>query len=229
MFQRRRSGKAPRRAPRERIISGAAAVEALAYPLRQELIDTLQACGGEATVGELAEQLGRSADGLYYHLRLLVKRKLIIEDRQRNAAGRQERRYRIALPGDGQLRLAYRPEKKRDATALRKVVAGMLRIARRDFDEALAREEPVVVEGPRRQLWAGRTKGWVSEAELIEINQLIGRLHALLDRPRDDQRRHLTSLCFVLAPVEPQPKRRGDDGDGDDGDGDDGDDDDDDE
>ncbi len=220
MFQQRRGGKAPQSkkppARRDRIISGAPAVEALAYPLRQELLDTLEAFGGEASVAELAEQLGRSADGLYYHLRLLVKRKLLTEEETRNTAGRLERRYRIALPGDGQLRLAYRPEKKRDAAALRKVVAGMLRIARRDFDEALAREEPVRVEGERRQLWAGRTKGWVSDKELTEINRLLARLHELLSQPRDAARDQLASLCFVLAPVAPQPRRRGDDADAED-------------
>lgn len=218
MFQRRHPPARPRPAEKrpkqrgsQRRITSSAAFEALTSPLRQELIDTLQACGGEAAAGELAEQLGRPVDGLYYHLRLLVTCKLIVETQARNAAGRLERRYRIALPGEGQLRLAYRPEQPRDAAALRKVVAGMLRIAGRDFNDALDGEagEQLVVEGERRELWAARSKGWVSEDDLIEINRLLAQLHVLLEQPRDERRTHLTSLCFVLAPVAARPKRRG--------------------
>lgn len=227
MFQRRRAAEPARNPARKskqrakkpaqratRIITSSAAFEALTYPLRQELIDTLQAFGGEASAGELAEQLGRPVDGLYYHLRLLRKCKLIVETQARNAAGRLERRYRIAMAGNGQLRLAYRPEKPRDAAALRKVVAGMLRIAGRDFNDALdgeSVEQQLVVEGERRELWAARSKGWVSEADLKEINRLLAQLHVLLERPRDEHRTHLTSLCFVLAPVAARAKRRGDD------------------
>lgn len=221
MFQRRRTAATARKATQRakkstqratRLITSSAAFEALSSPLRQELIDTLHACGGEASAGDLADQLGRPVDGLYYHLRLLVKCKLIVETQVRNAAGRMERRYRIAMAGSGQLRLAYRPEKPRDAAALRKVVAGMLRIAGRDFNDALdgeSVEQQLVVEGERRELWAARSKGWVSEDELGEINRLLAQLHVLLEQPRDAHRTHLTSLCFVLAPVTAQPKRRG--------------------
>jgi hypothetical protein len=245
MFQqrgpaRRKTGRAARApgsadptASSGRVITGVAAVEALAYPLRQELIDTVTAFGGEAAAGELAEHLGRPVDGLYYHLRLLVGCGLLVEELARNRAGRQERRYRLAAGGRGALRLAYRPEpapprraaggtgtgrrparrsgaaaRARTAAALRKVVAGMLRIAGRDFERALADEE-VVVEGKRRQLWAARSKGWVSAAELEEVNRLLVQLTELFDRPRSDERQHLMSLCFALAPVAARPKRRG--------------------
>lgn len=216
MLQRRRT--AARRVPRAlpaRTVTRAAAVEALAYPLRQELVDTLQAFGGEAAAGELAEHLGRPVDGLYYHLRLLVECGLLAEQRGRNRAGRMERRYRISAPGEGPLRLAYRPRQARNAEAVRKVVAGMLRIAGRDFVRALA-DEDVVVEGERRQLWAARGKGWVSDAQLVEMNQLLTRVLALLEQGRDDDRPHLMSLCFAMTPVAARPKRRGQARDGED-------------
>ncbi len=255
MFQQRdrrrqssgRSAKAPGKRDKriERVITDVAAVEALAYPLRQELIDTVTAFGGEAAAGELAEHLGRPVDGLYYHLRLLVKRGLLDEAVTRNRAGRQERRYRLAGGGRGTLRLAYRPTasagamgvtrstsatsaaaktnraaggargrarseakaRARNDEALRKVVTGMMRIAGRDFNAALADSE-VAVEGKRRQLWAARNKGWVSGEELEELNRLLGRLLELFERPRSDEHQHLMSLCFVLAPVAARPKRR---------------------
>jgi DNA-binding transcriptional ArsR family regulator len=206
MFQRRTSR--PARAER-RPIARPEAIEVLAYPLRQELVDTLEACGGEASAGELAEQLGRPADGLYYHLRLLAAAGLIAElpAPRRGAGGRAERRYRIAVPGRGPLRLAYAPRQRRRTAAIEKLVSGMLRIAGRDFAAALADPE-VVVEGPARELWAARRKGWLSDAELVELAALLARAAALLDRPRTARRRRLVSLCFVMAPVRPRPRRR---------------------
>ncbi|HET7504517.1 MAG TPA: hypothetical protein VFK02_26025, partial [Kofleriaceae bacterium] len=86
------------------------------------------------------------------------------------------------------------------------VVGGMLRIARRDFDRALA--GVAQVDGPLRELWAARGTGWVSDAELAEINRLLVRLTRHLRRPRGRARQRLISLCFVLAPMAIRPTRR---------------------
>jgi hypothetical protein len=83
----------------------------------------------------------------------------------------------------------------------------MLGIARRDFTAALAHPD-VVVEGRTRELWAARGKGWVSDAELLELNRLLARINGLLRRPRGRGRQRLVSVCYVLAPIAPQPKRR---------------------
>src|SRR5689334_6560879 len=175
MFQQRRG---PIRGGR---ISDAAAIAALASPVRQELFDTLEALGGVATIAELAEQLGRPADGLYYHVDLLRRAGLLVAaPAGRSRAGRSERRYRIpARPG--RVGLGYRPREPRNVAAVRAVVGGMLRIARRDFDRALVGD--VVVDGPRRELWAARGTGWVSDAELAALNRLLVQLTQLLRRP----------------------------------------------
>ena len=44
-------------------IRSARAIAALASPVRQEIIDTVELLGGSATIAELASQLGRPADG----------------------------------------------------------------------------------------------------------------------------------------------------------------------
>jgi len=44
-------------------ITGKSAIAVLASPVRQEIVDTVEAAGG-ATIAELAIQLGRPADGL---------------------------------------------------------------------------------------------------------------------------------------------------------------------
>lgn len=188
-------------------IQSASAIAVLASPVRQELIDTVEALGGSATVRELADQLGRPADGLYYHVEMLRKAGLLVASPGRSRAGRDERRYRIPVRRGDRLRLVYRPEEKANAAAVRGVARGMLRIARRDFEAALARPG-VAVDGPARALWASRSTGWLSAAELRELNRLLRRVATMMDQPRDGKRRHLASLVFVLAPLQARPRRR---------------------
>lgn len=205
MFQQKRSAQL-----RRGEIADAGAIAAIASPVRQELIDTFEALGGEATIAEVAAQLGRPADGLYYHVEILRRAGLLVATAAgRSRAGRSERRYRTPSHRNADLRLVYQPEQPRNAAAVREVVGGMLRIARRDFDRGLA--PGVVVEGPQRALWAARGTGWVSDAELAEINELLGELAERLRKPRGGDRQRLVSLCFVLAPMTARPTRRTED------------------
>ncbi len=179
-------------------------IAVLASAVRQEIVDTLVMLGGEASVAALAEQLGRPADGLYYHLRLLEKSGLIVASGEGDAG---ERRYRFKA--DQPPRLEYRPRDRGNVQAVKRVAHGLMQIAKRDFDAAI--DDPAVIaeEGPERQLWAARNKGWVSDRDLAEINRTLQRLNQLLTRPRKPGRDTLVSLAFVLAPLEAKPKRRG--------------------
>ncbi|MBX3697691.1 MAG: helix-turn-helix transcriptional regulator [Dokdonella sp.] len=184
-------------------IERAGDIELLASPARIEIVDTLEAMGGAVSVAELAAQLGRPADGLYYHLRQLAKRGLIEEE-----VAAEGRRYRSRTrPGD-RLRLRYRPGATANARAVGRVAASGLRVAERDFRRALA-DPDTVVDGPQRELWAARGKGWVRPAELAEINRLLARLMDLLQQPGVPGEGTLVSLMWVLAPLQPKSARRG--------------------
>lgn len=187
-----------------RAISDPARIRVLASPLRQELVDTLAAMGGVASAAELAAQLGRHADGLYYHLRILCEAKLVHEQKDENG---DERRYRLAGSGNAPLRLAYRSGCEDNTSALRKFMHGLLQVAGQDFEHALDMPD-VVVDGVQRQLWAARNKAWLSIEELEEVNGLLERLCDVMSRPRAPGRDLLMSCAFVLAPVTPRPKRR---------------------
>lgn len=178
-------------------------IRLLASPVRQELVDTLASLGGEAPVAALAEQLGRPADGLYYHLQLLAKAGLI--DEQQGAGG--ERSFRLAGSGTGPLRLAYDLADDDARSALKCYVKGLVQIAVSDFQAGMALDG-VHAEGATRQLWAARNKGWVSAAELEETNALLERLCELLSQPRDERRDQPMSLAFVLAPSVVRHRRR---------------------
>jgi DNA-binding transcriptional ArsR family regulator len=186
------------------VVERAEDVRVLASPARQEIVDTLEALGGEAPVAAIAAQLGRPSDALYYHLRLLVRAGLVLELPDDG----EGRRYRTAVRKGTRLRLRYRPGNTKNARAVADVAGGMLRTAERDFAAAI-RDPAVAAEGPLRALWASRMKGWVSEKELAEINALLARIMALLERGKRPDRAMLVSLTWVLAPVAAQPARRG--------------------
>jgi hypothetical protein len=189
------------------LIADPTAITVLASPVRQELVDTVEALGGAASIADLAEQLGRPADGLYYHVEILRRAGLLVAATgRRSRAGRSERRYGTPARSGKKLALVYQPGDPRNATAVRSVVGSMLRIARRDFDRALT--AGVSVDGPRRELWASRGTGWVSDGELLEINRLLIQVASYLRRPRGGPRQRLISLCYVLAPMAARPKRR---------------------
>jgi DNA-binding transcriptional ArsR family regulator len=187
-----------------RAISNPKHIKVLTSPVRHELVDTLSALGGRASVAALAEQLGRHADGLYYHLRVLCKTGLVEEMK---AAPGGERIYRLAGTGMAPLRLAYRTGRGGNASSLASYAHGLLQVAERDFTRALGMPV-VVVKGQHRQLWAARNKGWVSPANLDEVNRLLERLCELTSRARRPGRDLLISLAFVLAPMARQSKRR---------------------
>jgi len=178
----------------------------LAAPARQELVDTLEALGGEASVATLAAQLGRPADGLYYHLRLLVRGGLL-EELPDDGEGR---RYRTRVDKGQRLQLRYRGGRNAGAAAVEKVGTSMMRIATRDFAAALKRTD-VATEGPERDVWASRSKGWVDQRDLAEINRLLSRALELLHKPRSASRDKLIALAWVLAPLPVRASRRGQD------------------
>src|SRR4029450_2776353 len=62
---------------RTRLIAAPAQVAALLSPVRQEILDALARLG-TASIADIAATLGRPADALYYHLRELVRVRLVV-------------------------------------------------------------------------------------------------------------------------------------------------------
>lgn len=185
--------------PRYSEISSPAQLRALSSTVRQEIVDTLQALGS-ASVAELAAHLDRAADSLYYHVRALLKAGLLVQLPEQRQRGRH-REVVYAMPKPGlPMALVYGASRVDGSESLRELVAGMLRTSQREFDAAIA-DPDCVVEGPLRELWAGRTKGWLSPQELERCNALLNELSGLLSSLRTPSRDRLFSLQFLLAPA----------------------------
>ena len=187
------------------IIDNQAALGALVSTVRQEIVDTIESIGDEVAVADIAAQLGRPADGLYYHLRRLVASG-VLRAGEDPGDGRG-RRYRTAVARGTRVRLKYGRNSRTDVGTVAKLVSGLVRTADRDFRQALD-SGTASGEGPQRDLWASRLKGWVGAADLREINALLVRLSDLLHQPRSAERARLITLAWVLAPIDSKPLRR---------------------
>ena len=176
-------------------------IRALASPIRQDILDALTAIG-PCSVAELAVALGRPADGLYYHIKHLLDVRLLMEVPS-NGSGRGELRLDVAHKS---LYLQYKPASRTNKAAVLRVIGALMRSAERTFRRGF-RPGVAVVEGPRRNLWAGRTRGFLSERELAEVNVLLDRLITLMRSGRRDRDnggskdRSLYEVTFVLAPA----------------------------
>lgn len=180
-------------------IESPAAVRALASPVRQEIVDAVTAAG-PCTIAQLGKHLGRAPDSLYFHVRRLVAVGLLVE----RDAQRRGRHVAAVYDVPGRpMRVAY--ASRVPARSIQSVVKGALRLGMRDFERAFSLSN-AAVEGPGRNLWGGRAKGWVSEAEAREINAHIDRIMDIIHAGRPGKGRRQQSFSFVLAPV--QPSRR---------------------
>ncbi len=178
-------------------------IRAIASPVRQEILDTVQALGS-ATIADMARELGRPADALYYHVRVLENVELLIPHDESTASRRSAVVYRTPA-GDGLLRLHYDADDPENRDAVTGAISALLRISERDFRNGF-RSDLATCEGPDRNLWAGRTKAWLSDEDVQAARELIVSLVEIFSRPKRPGSNRLHVMSFTLAPVEPSPR-----------------------
>lgn len=175
----------------------------LRSPLRQEIVDLLVG-GGPRSVAELAETLGRPADGLYYHVRRLQRVGLLVS-LSRSRAGR--RTGEVVDVAARPVALAERAHVASHRAAVGRIVASMLRLTERQYAEALRRRGRARHRGPREE-WAARVTGWLTAAERDELMRALARLNAAVQSRSRDGRRRLHAFTFVVAPIDARARRR---------------------
>jgi DNA-binding transcriptional ArsR family regulator len=107
---------------------------ALASAARQEILDALAQLGS-VSIAELAAAVGRPADSLYHHLRILQRAGLV------EASGfRETDRGREALvqAAGRDLRIDYDRSRRRNTGELAAVISSMMRLGIRDSATPLA-------------------------------------------------------------------------------------------
>jgi len=173
---------------------------ALAASARQEIVDVLPRMG-VVSVAELAVTLGRPADSLYYHLRILKRVGLVLSAGYRMIAGRREALFQ-AVAAD--MKLHYELGKNGNGKEVNAIVASMLRLGMRDFNRSVEAGE-AAVSGPNRELWALRETGWLSQEQIGEVNRYIVKLMRAAARTGPDGR--LYGVTVLLTPLD-RPSNR---------------------
>ena len=170
-------------------------VRALASPVRQEIVDALEAAGPR-TMAELAGLVGRPADALNLHGRRLMQVGLVVETSPRGRGVGIAAKYDVvARP----LRLSYGPGvARRDVV---KVVAAAVRQSAREY-EAAARDPQVPGDGPERLVWGGRAKGWLTPAETRRAMKLLEELAALMRAGKPRRGARPMAFGYLIAPCE---------------------------
>jgi hypothetical protein len=147
--------------------------------------------------------LGRPADGLYYHVRLLMRVGLVRSAGARTRDGHRESLFRATAR---QFAVRYTPTSTPNVRAMNDIVTSMLRLGVRDFRRALA-SGTTRCEGPVRDLWAMRTTGWLVRPRVGQINRMIGAL--VKTASRHDPKGRLYAVTVLLTPLDHRANRTG--------------------
>lgn len=188
----------PSTAPHPPVVRTPAQVRAIVSPVRQEVLDAVEAAG-PCTVADLASTLGRRPDALYFHIRALEKVRLLVRVGTRGQGRSEAAVFDVSARP---VRLDYASSRGR-AARLGPVLDAVLRLARRDTRRALA-SSAAVAEGPARNLWVARFRGRVGPDDLARINALLEECSAILRDARPEQGGTPVALAFALTPL-PEP------------------------
>ena len=187
------------------ILESLSQLQAISSPIKQEIIDVIQA-RGQCSISEIAEELGRPADGLYYHIKALLKERLVVEVGTTKKAGQTETIYDTSRSGS-LMEAGYDRSDPEKIKAMNKIVSSMMKIAVKDYSAGLG-SEAAIVEGDDRNLSATRIKSRLTHDEVKKVNGLLAELVTVFSHQRRGSPENIYSLAWILAPIEAKPKRR---------------------
>lgn len=177
-------------------ISRADQIRAIASPVRQEIVDALDSMRA-STVAALAARLGRKPDALYFHVRALERVGLL---RRVGTVGEGRTEAAVFDVAGRPLRLAYGDDAGTRRRRLGPTLDSILRLARRDVQRALVNPASRI-DGPQRELWVARVRGWLSAGDLERLNALLAQCTQILHDapPREDAT--AIALTFAISPL----------------------------
>ena len=170
-------------------------IRLLASPVRQAIIGALESSGPQSAAA-LAIILGYSPDALYHHMRKLARAGLVTVAKQPGGRGKRCAVFALKTMGT---HLHYNPTNHQNRSAISAGAGAMFRDASRAFTKAM-KQNPVVA-GPKRNLWVGRRAGWLTQAELKQLNDLLHQITKLMEHAKPKgSRTKLYALTFALSP-----------------------------
>lgn len=172
--------------------------EALTSPIRFDIVGLLSSCG-PSSVNDLAWQMGRNSDSLYYHVRKLVAVEMVIPAGERSLPGQNsETLYRI----NGSHVVVDDLEVPEARPYLTRLLAATLRMTDREVRQALESEEGALTHsGPERTFDARRDLVWLGAEDLEQVNEHLAAVRDIIESRRHNRRGRLFSITTFLAPL----------------------------
>lgn len=216
----------------EYVISTAAEWAAVSSPVRFEILEFMRMLT-PCSLAELGQAMARPSDGLYHHVKVMLKAGIVVPagDRElrgasspgsarrgrgggvggevavggggRRAGGRREALFALAST---RFRFDIDPATGRNIRAVKKLIAGLCRLSHRAISHAFDAGLPLGV-GPGKQIWARSETAWLDDAALAEVNAHILAIDAVFERGRRVRSGKLFQISYYMNPVVRQPRR----------------------
>lgn len=171
-----------------------AQLEALAEPTRYAIYESLQ--HGPNSIRGIAEHLDRDPGSLYRHMALLEVMGLVKRVGQVPTERRAAWIYAWAHENPA---FKYTPDDPEALAGLLKIVDVMTQRASREFADALESGD-AITNGAERNALAAQFQGWLDDAELARLNELLEETIELLRSGKRRPDAQLVSLITVLRP-----------------------------
>ena len=180
-----------------------AAWRTILSPIRREILEAMQELG-PCPIADAAAACGRPADGLYRHVRVLVKAGFLVEAGTRKGMRNVERLFDAAAEDFAPPRL------RRDSSAAeREVVAVTAEALARSTTRAMratATAGRLECQPERRNFFLQHHLAWLTPRRFAELRDLMLRANRLLE---DGRRERTGDLYEVLSIATPVTRRRG--------------------
>lgn len=182
--------------PRLQDLKDPARLRVLAAPLALQLLNALQG-QREATAAELAEQVGRQREVVYYHLRRMVAAGIVRVTGQRATERRPVAVYRVSATD---VRIDASDETADWREALERLYRSAIRALERDVSASVAAgHRPGGGARAEFQLMARRLR--LDEEGLREMNALFATVSQAALRRATARKGPVYSFAFALVPV----------------------------
>lgn len=179
------------------VVSQPAQLRELSSPVKQVILDSLAAANEPRTMRELADDINRAADSLYYHMRSLVKSGLVIDGGTRLENGKQVAVYAAA---GKRFRIKYDFGIPRFKQIMRSIFTATIRLAKRNFERGLDLDN-VRLNSQNRNLYMTRMEAWLSKRQLAEVNRRIEEINDIMVDNCQPSSGERCSVFICIAPL----------------------------
>jgi DNA-binding transcriptional ArsR family regulator len=184
-----------RKQKKKHVVRDLAQMEAMVSPLRHQIMRTVGAYG-VASIKQIATQLERSAESLYYHFRALEQVGLLIDAGARELNGRSEALYSTVAQ---EILTDARSTSPDYLDALKRAASALLRLA----DRQLAAELDFMMETRTARSIAFRIQQRNARLTPEVAAELSARLDDVMDflQQNDCADGEMISLTFASSPI----------------------------